>query len=156
MIGIQVGSDKVGIGAVSIRTPAGNVNIARVSMLTPDGDFVLFDSAVSSGALTLQADPPTAVGAEGSNASSSVETNTVTITPSGGTPPYTYSWTQNGSDPDWVIRSPLSRTTRFERLSVVPGAVESATFTCTVTDDRGRTGQAFVAARVYNFEESFL
>jgi hypothetical protein len=156
VITLRTASGDKGIAAMTLRTPTGDKGIARAVLRTPTGDEVIFDAgAVSS--LSASASPPNAVGADGSAADIIIDTNSVTVTASGGTEPYSYAWTQTAGTPsDWTIESPLSRTTRFSCVGgVVDGATETATFRCTVTDSRGRTGTVDVEARVTNYGSIF-
>lgn len=62
-------------------------------------------------------------------------TNTVTVTASGGTSPYTYAWTKKSGD-TLTVNSPTSNATTF---SGTPGAGNAfiSTYTCTITDSAG-------------------
>ena len=155
MIAVQDASGNADIGAVSIQDADGLADIAKVSVLTASGDFVVFDSAAGGG-LTVTASPPNAVGADGSAADIIVDTNDVTVTASEGTEPYSYAWTQTvGDSEDWSIETPLAPATRFSGLGVPGGSTFEATFRCTVTDARGRTGTVDVTARAINYGDLF-
>lgn len=59
-------------------------------------------------------------------------TNSVTVTPLGGTGPYTYSWARNSSTTNTeTVSNATAQTVNFN----IPGiAFVSATWTCTITD----------------------
>jgi hypothetical protein len=63
-------------------------------------------------------------------------TDATTVTPSGGTPPYTYAWQtvsyDNPTPPD--VDSPSSAATTFNQTGIGPGESYSAVFRCLVTD----------------------
>lgn len=65
----------------------------------------------------------------------SLTTNSVTVTPSGGTAPYTYAWAFVDGDAGITINSPTSATTSFSADPA--GASLAATYRCTVTDSAG-------------------
>lgn len=102
------------------------------------------------GGLTVDASPTDAVGSGSSLADILVTTNLVTASASGGTAPYSYSWTQIDGVEVWGITAATSAASRFN-VTVTAGGVETATFECTVTDARGRTGSVLVLATAYNF-----
>lgn len=104
----------------------------------------------SIGGLTVVASPINAVGSGNSPADIRVTTNLVTATASGGTAPYSYAWRQIDGVEVWGITAATSAASRFN-VTVPGGGVETATFECTVTDARGRTGSVLVLATAYNF-----
>lgn len=65
----------------------------------------------------------------------------VTVTPSGGTGPYTYSWSHLSGDSAVQVSAPSSATTQFN-ANVGKNQTKAATKRCTVTDSLGDT--AFV------------
>mgnify|MGYP003500327461 CR=1 FL=1 len=73
------------------------------------------------------------ISATGSGLSGVVQTNIVTVTPAGGTGPYTYAWTYVSGDAVTVL-SPSSAATKF---SSATGA--EAVYKCTVTDSLAAT-----------------
>ena len=73
-----------------------------------------------------------------STLTSSATTGNTTVTPSGGTSPYTYSWALLSGD-SMTINSPTSATTSFTNGGLGVGDSYSGTFRCTVTDSTGGT-----------------
>lgn len=78
----------------------------------------------------------------------SLTTNSVTITPSGGQAPYTYAWSLYGGDTA-NITSPTFATTTFSQ-NVGPGESLIAQFQCVVTDSLGSTASVIVTAYFTN------
>lgn len=77
-----------------------------------------------------------------------ITTNTVTVTPVGGTAPYTYAWTITGANIS--INSPTAATTAFTSVSQVGVDVFlSQNATCTVTDSLLATTQCVVGVAMY-------
>lgn len=67
-----------------------------------------------------------------------VTTNSVTVTPSGGTGPYTYAWALVTGD-TFTVNSATSATTTFTISITAAGQDKSATYRCTVTDSLAAT-----------------
>jgi hypothetical protein len=65
--------------------------------------------------------------------SGSVTTPSVTVTPTGGTGPYTYAWTYISGDSGFTANTASSASTTFTG-SVAAGEDRSAVWKCTVTD----------------------
>ena len=84
------------------------------------------------------------ISATGSGLSGVVQTNIVTVTPAGGTGPYTYAWTYVSGDTVTVL-SPTSAATRF---SSATGA--EAVYKCTVTDSLAATAVVNVGISISN------
>lgn len=68
-------------------------------------------------------------------ASIAITTPSVTVTASGGTPPYSHSWASSGGGSAAATAS-TSATTAFE-ATLAPGDTDSETFVDTVTDANG-------------------
>lgn len=100
-------------------------------------------NAVGAGALSFSA-TASPISAVGSGLGGTVQTNTVTVTPAGGTGPYTYSWTYVSGDTVTVL-SPTSAATRF---SSATGA--EAVYKCTVTDSLAATAVVNVGISISN------
>ena len=77
----------------------------------------------------------------GSAAGGSITTSDVTVTPSGGAAPYTYSWSVVSSDGFTVYNctSSTTATTAAHAASVNPGVTDTCTIHCVVTDSLGTT-----------------
>lgn len=81
-------------------------------------------------------------------------TDLVTITASGGVPPYSYAWAQVGGNADsgpYAANSPTSNATSFsDANSQVCDAdtITDETWRCTVTDNDGRTATRDVTVRL--------
>lgn len=75
-----------------------------------------------------------------------VTTNAVTVTPTGGTGPYTYAWTLETGN--FTIISPTSASTTF-RSAVAAGEVVEDVATCTVTDSLAATASVTIGVAIY-------
>ena len=62
-------------------------------------------------------------------------TNAATASASGGTPPYSYSW----SSGPYTVNSPTSATTTFSKIPLNPGTYDYSS-TCSVTDSASGSG----------------
>lgn len=62
----------------------------------------------------------------------------ITVTGVGGTPPYTYAWTEVGGPSGIHITNPTSQTTNWHKHSIVIGSWVGQ-FICTVTDSVAAT-----------------
>lgn len=72
--------------------------------------------------------------ASSSGGATSQTTNTVTVTPSGGTSPYTYAWTWLSGGTGITIGSATAATTSFSATGLTSGETRSGVARCTVTD----------------------
>lgn len=103
--------------------------------------FVGSSGGGGGGSLTVTATPLAAYGARAVDAAVNVNCEQITASATGGTPPYSYLWTEVGSTPEsWAIEFPNAAVTRFSCDSVGPGDVFAAAFKCTATDATGATG----------------
>ena len=91
--------------------------------------------AASAGALTASVSPVYAYAT--SATAGTLITNSVTVTPSGGTGPYTYAWAKFSGD-TFTISAPTSATTTFS-VTLGSGGFADATYRCTVTDSLAAT-----------------
>jgi len=108
-----------GFGSVTSQAQVTNMNITELS--TDVGN---------SGSLSASKSPAFAF-ADG-NAGQTVTTNSVTVAPTGGTAPYSYSWTYVSGD-SFNINSPSAASTSF--LGTIPvNGVREGLYNCTVTD----------------------
>lgn len=87
-----------------------------------------------------------------SSVSSVVTTAAVTATPTGGTSPYSYSWTRLSGASEITANSPTSASTSFTGDGVPNGVTLTAIFRCTVTDSFGSTASAEITVSVRNRE----
>jgi hypothetical protein len=152
-----------------IARDAGGVNRTITSMKVLDGTLLrtvfrvkvqdgatLRTVATFSPAMTASASPISVTG-EGSNPLPiTITTNATTVTPAGGTSPYTYAWTVVSYDAGAVpvVNSPTSASTTFRQSMVGPSDFYSAVFRCTVTDGFGQTATADVDATFTNSDFS--
>lgn len=89
--------------------------------------------------LRANASPSFVEGSSNAAAGVAIITNGATATGLDGSPPYSYAWSQSGSDVGWTALAPNSATTAFRRSNVLPGSTEQTGFICTVTDSSGAT-----------------
>lgn len=82
-----------------------------------------------------------------SNSTIAITTSAPNPVISGGTEPYTYSWTGSAG---WTILYPTQRNTSF-RKAAASGESFFGSFTLTVTDSTGATAQSSVTAYVENY-----
>jgi hypothetical protein len=123
-----------GVGSVSGAVLATEANISAASV------------AASAGALTATASPSSLYKAQvGSGA---VTTDPVTITPAGGTAPYTYAWAYKSGYASFTPSSATAATVDFTSASLSIGQTRSGVWTCTVTDDAAATFAVDVAITV--------
>ena len=95
--------------------------------------------------ITLSAMPPNAYG--GIFGGGPVLTNEITVTPSGGTGAYTYSWTQISGGTVGVSAS-TSATTAFTGTLALGETIE-AEYKCTVTDSTSATAEISVTVLLF-------
>ena len=72
------------------------------------------------------------------NGSGAFTTSSAVVTPSGGTPGYTYAWTWGSGGTSVTITTPTAASTTFSTTGMTSG-VRSGTAVCTITDSIGGT-----------------
>jgi hypothetical protein len=77
--------------------------------------------------------------ASSSGIADSQTTGSVTVTPSGGTAPYTYAWTWASGGASITITSATAATTTFSAATLAIGETRSGQARCTVTDNVSAT-----------------
>lgn len=121
------------LSRIRLRDAGGTLRtITRVRMRDATNTLrIVYDS---TGASTFSASP--SAGLVTAQDVGTATTNTVTVTPSGGTAPYTYAWTLLESDGavEPTATAPASATTAFVQTSMSPGNIYSSEWRCTVTD----------------------
>jgi len=77
--------------------------------------------------------------AESAATSTITTVSTITANPTGGTPPYAYTWVRSDESDDFAINasSPSSATTTFRRTGCSPGDTYIAYFQSVVSDALG-------------------
>lgn len=107
-----------------------------------------FDGGVGAG-LSLTADSGDCIGSvfasEPAPLFTSVTSDSVTMTPTGGTAPYTHAWTLVSGSSAVLVDSPTSATTTFTGNVAKNGPGKSAVYRDTVTDALGATANATVS-----------
>ncbi|WPZ05481.1 hypothetical protein [Pelagerythrobacter marinus] len=100
--------------------------------------------------VAIFADPlaVTAPDTNGHQDSSTVITNLITATPSGGFSPYTYAWSliANGGASPSTATAPTSAGTSFSKSGLIPGQTVTDTWRVTVTDSLGQTASHDISA----------
>jgi hypothetical protein len=78
----------------------------------------------------------------------SVTTNSVTVTASGGTGPYTYAWAYVSGDAVFTAGSPTAVTTTFSGTITSLGQDFTAVWRCTATDSLAATASTTVGVSI--------
>lgn len=98
------------------------------------------------GGIVVSLDTTSAYGKDtgaGSARPARVFTNYVTVTPSGGTAPYTYSWKYFSDDEAIKCESPTGASTRWY-ATLYPESSVSGMWKCTVTDSAANSTDVYV------------
>lgn len=129
------------------RTPDGLSAIAAVHVRGADVDLI----SISAGKVRNQAgvlktffssmaavaSPPSLVAYGNDPGPVDIHTGSVTVSVTGGAPPYTYAWARTDADADtWLIEDADGPTTTFTCTAADVGG-HSAAFACTVEDSAG-------------------
>jgi len=130
--GLNVNSGAAAAAAAAASAAQATANAAQEQVNAVGAETLTFSASASP------------ISATGSGLSGVVQTNIVTVTPAGGTGPYTYSWTYVSGDTVTVL-SPTSAATRF---SSATGA--EAVYKCTVTDSLAATAVVNVGISISN------
>lgn len=105
------------------------------------------DYAIFAPAVTVTISPLTAIAYDYDVGPSTITTNAVTATPTGGVAPFSYAWAGGTT-----ATAPTSATTAFSRFTNA-GETVPETWTVTVTDSLGQSGTASITAEFYGFED---
>lgn len=139
MMSLRTAAGTKGIAALHLLTGAGLKNVARISLRRADGTKVIFRSLSSGGdaggTAGISVYPESTYGIGNRSSSSTITSKPVSVSVSGGVPPYTYNWVYVSGDA-LTITDPTASVTSFS-ASVVAGGFKSAVFKCTVTDAAG-------------------
>jgi hypothetical protein len=131
MISVRDTGGSSTIGAARIRDGGGLSDLAQFSIRDADGLHSLLTTFSATAA------PTSNYGYGTSSSPIVVTTNICTVTVTGGTAPYTYSWTP--VDGTWAAVFPTSPSTAFRSPSLDASQGSDTTFTCEVTDADGNT-----------------
>lgn len=85
------------------------------------------------------ASPASVFGSGSSGGTIAITTDPSTATPTGGTAPYTYAWTQTSGAGLWTANQPTNPISDFTGYAIGAGDGDDATFICTITDSLGAT-----------------
>lgn len=119
-------------------------NITEGRVIGPDGVDRVFWQTVSPLSAIASPDPVSGT----TFGTGTATTNATTVTPSGGTAPYTYAWTRVSYEASVApsITSAAAASTTFTQTGIGTGESYGAVFRCTVTDANGLTATADVSA----------
>jgi hypothetical protein len=117
-----------------------------VSTQAPPSNGVPGNAATASTGLSALVVPGTA---QASVYTTTATTNSVAVTPSGGTAPYTYAWTFTTGGTNITITSSTSSSTTFSATTALSqGETRTGTARCRVTDNVGATYDVYVAVTI--------
>lgn len=137
-VAVNTASGTKTVGKIHVNTASGTKTVANGYVRTADGLEAFYQSLASGGSggsSAITVSPAGAGGGASSSSSITVYSSYVTVTPSGGTAPYSYSWSKVSGDAI-TANAPTSATTNFS-ANLAPGDFLSAVFKCAVTDAAG-------------------
>lgn len=117
------------------------------SVYVPSSNGVAGAVAGVSTALAASVSPGSAAG---SNSGTSQTTNACVVTPSGGTPGYTYAWTWFSGGGSITITSASAASTTFSVTGLTAGTTRTGVARCTVTDSAAGTKTVDVSVTITN------
>lgn len=131
------------ITSLKLRDGSGMKTIRTLKLMDADGVTL---RTVATFVPPMTASPSlSSVSAEGD--SSTLDTFPVTVTPSGGSAPYTYAWSIISGTA--TILSPTNATTQFRKSGLIAGVEAFATAQCDVTDSSAQTASVVVELSFY-------
>jgi hypothetical protein len=77
-----------------------------------------------------------------------IYTNYVTLSVSGGTAPYTYSWSYVSGDTAIQCQSPIANSTRWY-ANLYPDTMADGVWKCTVTDSATNSTDVYIGVELY-------
>jgi len=117
----------------------------QVSDWNPSTGGTLGKASSASAALSASASPGSI---SASTSDTSVTSAATTVTPAGGTAPYTYAWVWNSGGTGITITSTTAASTTFSATTLTLGEVRSGIARCTVTDNIAATYTVDVAVTI--------
>lgn len=116
---------------VRAKVPSGGVSTTEPPSTGIAGSTLTVSSVLGASA------NPTSI--DKTDTTASITTASTTVTATGGTTPYTYSWSRISGSTSISANSASSATTTFTGSSLASGSTYQATFRCTVTDGASAT-----------------
>ena len=151
-IRVELVQNDPGFAATSAGTISYNIGLTQATIypgpavVNTAGTFTTVANYPYEGvALTLTVNP-TSASATYNTGAGVATTSSITITPAGGTAPYTYAWTKDPlspTDANLVINSPSSPSSTVS-YSLASGQIAAATVKVTVTDSALNTGYVLI------------
>jgi hypothetical protein len=117
----------------------------RYGPVVPTGNGTPGAASFINSIMTLVASPGSATS---SGAPTSQTTNSVTVTPAGGTPAYTYAWSWHSGGSGLTIGSASAATTTFSATGLALDETRTGTAQCLVTDSASNTNTVFVSVEI--------
>lgn len=138
MIRVRESGGVSSIAAIRVRESASVSTIAKISVREAGGLSTVYEAGGGGGSFTVSAIPLSPFGAAAINVNTTVTTETVSVTATGGVAPYTFAFFAVETEGVWTISVVADGVARFSRANVAPDDTWLGTFRCTVTDAAGR------------------